>query len=56
MFYFFVKNIEDEIIVPDSIQGQPIIDAIFSYTTNQGLECEDWTSNRKRQLFIIGRF
>ena len=40
---FFCENIEDEISVPDSIQGQPIIDAIFSYTTNQGLECEDWT-------------
>lgn len=40
---FFCENIEDEISVPESIQGQPIIDAIFSYTTNQGLECEDWT-------------
>ena len=40
---FFCENIEDTIIVPDSILGQPIIDAIFSYTTNQGQECEDWT-------------
>ena len=38
---FFCENIEDTITAPNSINGQSLIEAIWSYTTNQGQECED---------------
>ena len=54
---FFCENIEDEITLPENTDGDPyiipnplnlndtllVVDAIWSYTTNQGQECEDWT-------------
>ncbi len=40
---FFCDDTVSTIIVPNSIQGQPLVDAIWSYTTDQGQECQDWT-------------
>ena len=63
---FFCENIEDEITLPVNTDGDPyiipdtltndtllVIDAIFSYTTDQGLECEDWSQQNGNYAFSV---
>ena len=63
---FFCENFDYEITLPVNSQGNPyiipdtltndtllVIDAIFSYTTNQGVECEDWSQQNENYAFSV---